>query len=209
MSAFVVDTNVPVVANGRSEQADPDCVLACIDALASVVDGGIVVLDDAMLIISEYMNNLRLAGQPGLGDAFLKWVWNVQADPRHCERVRVTPRQGVEDDFEEFPRAPELEDFDRSDRKFVAVAVGSRYQPYVLNAVDSDWCALVNHFSAMGSGYGICVLTSHQIGHNRPGLRRCCGAAGNSWRLPGGRVRTGTTPESLWLIRRACRRKRP
>ena len=33
MSVFVVDTNVPVVANGKSDQADPDCVIACIQAL--------------------------------------------------------------------------------------------------------------------------------------------------------------------------------
>ena len=143
MTAFVVDTNVPVVANGRSEQADPDCVLACVDALASIVDGGIIVLDDAMLILSEYLNNLQLRGQPGPGDAFLKWLWSVQADPRHCERVRVTPRQGVEDDFEEFPNVPELEDFDRSDRKFVAVALASRHKPPILNAVDSDWWRFV------------------------------------------------------------------
>ena len=139
MTAFVVDTNVPVVANGRSEQADPDCVLACIDALASIVDGGIVVLDDAMLILSEYLANLRLAGQPGPGDAFLKWLWSVQADSRHCERVHVSSRQGAEDDFEEFPSDPALDDFDRSDRKFVAVALASRHEPSVLNAVDSDW----------------------------------------------------------------------
>jgi len=31
MNVYVVDTNVPVVANGRSEQADQDCVIACID----------------------------------------------------------------------------------------------------------------------------------------------------------------------------------
>ncbi len=40
MNAFVVDTNVPMVANGRSNQADPDCVIACILALTDIREGG-------------------------------------------------------------------------------------------------------------------------------------------------------------------------
>jgi len=43
------------------------------------------------------------------------------------------------DDFEEFPGDPELAGFDRSDKKFAAVAVTSENDPDVLNAVDADW----------------------------------------------------------------------
>lgn len=42
-------------------------------------------------------------------------------------------------DFEEFPGDEELADFDRQDRKFVAVALTSVNDPTILNAVDSDW----------------------------------------------------------------------
>ena len=139
MSAFVVDTNVPVVANGRSEQADPDCVIACIDALGAVRAGGVVVLDDGMRILHEYMSNLSMSGQPGAGDAFMEWVWNIQADADRCERVCLTSRFNACDDFNEFPDDINLADFDRSDRKFVAVALASHKKPVVLNAVDSDW----------------------------------------------------------------------
>jgi hypothetical protein len=150
MNAFVADTNVPVVANGRSEQADADCVIACIDALGAIVANGIVVLDDAMRILHEYMSNLSMAGQPGAGDAFMKWVWSVQADVERCERVHLTRRCLESDDFDEFPDDIDLVAFDRSDRKFVAVALASRKKPTVLNAVDSDWAQSYNGLARHG-----------------------------------------------------------
>ena len=36
MRAVVVDTNVAVVANGRTEQASPDCLQVCLDALRGI-----------------------------------------------------------------------------------------------------------------------------------------------------------------------------
>jgi hypothetical protein len=138
MKAVVVDTNVAVVANQKTPQASPDCLQACLNALPRITEKGIVVLDDAMHILKEYMDNLSLSGQPGLGDAFLKWVWNHQGTVR-CERVHITPKPGEEHTFEEFPSDPDLENFDLSDRKFVAVARSSHRKPPVLNAVDTDW----------------------------------------------------------------------
>jgi hypothetical protein len=136
MKAAVVDTNVLVVANGRAAQAGPGCVANCVETLTQVQATGRIVLDDRLLILSEYLANASLSGQPGLGDAFLKWVWEHQAVAECCETVAVKPRDGS---FEEFPDTPELEGFDPSDRKFVAVAIASKNNPEVLNAVDSDW----------------------------------------------------------------------
>ncbi len=139
MASYVVDTNVPVVANGNSPQADPDCVIACVDLLSQVRNDGLIVLDDAMRILDEYRRNLGMKGQPGPGGHFMKWVWNVQADRRHCRQVHLTPRADDPDDFEEIPRDAALAGFDRSDRKFLAVAMASSDRPVVVNAVDSDW----------------------------------------------------------------------
>ncbi|MCO6453922.1 MAG: hypothetical protein J5I93_01290 [Pirellulaceae bacterium] len=148
MSAFVVDTNVAVVANGRTPQAGPACVSACIAALRTAREG-IVVLDDGLRILREYMNNLSMSGQPGAGDLFLKWVFDNQAVADQCELVPLTQQSEDQDDFAEFPVDDALAHFDRSDRKFVAVAIGSNNAPEVLNAVDSDWWnfrhALSNH----------------------------------------------------------------
>ena len=150
MAAFVVDTNVPIVANGKSHP-DPTCVIACVDALLGVRSDGVIVIDDAMLILNEYLDHLTLRGEPGAGDAFMKWVWTVQGDENRCDRVMITPfiDNGVEN-FAEFPDDPDLAAFDRSDRKFVAVALTSRRNPAILNAVDSDWAE--NHAALERNG---------------------------------------------------------
>ena len=138
MTVLVVDTNVPIVANGRTPQAGPSCVLACIDALDDLRLHQKIVLDNLGRILDEYRNNLSAKGQPGVGHVFFKWVWQNQGNTAHCEMVEIHPRSNGED-YEEFPDDPELARFDRSDRKFVAVALASGSQPPILNAVDSDW----------------------------------------------------------------------
>ena len=146
-----MDTNVAVVANGAAEQAGPDCVDACIEALANVRSARRVVLDDQRHIISEYLRNLSPSGQPGPGDAFFKWLWENQANERHCVTVAVTadPVRG----YCEFPEDPALASFDRDDRKFVAVARAVGTDPPILNASDTDWW---NHREALQS-FGVRV----------------------------------------------------
>jgi hypothetical protein len=146
MKAFVADTNVLVVANLRTPQAGPDCVLACVDALERTQKKGRLVLDEAMLIFQEYQQYCSFKGQPGVGDAFFKWVHDNRYNDEHCERVDLTLSSDRSRDFEEFPADPDLAGFDRSDRKFVAVALASALRPTVLNAVDSDWW---NHQAAL------------------------------------------------------------
>ena len=135
----VVDTNVPVVANGSSEQASPECVKTCAVRLGELTRKGQLVLDDKWLILKEYMANLRSSGQPGVGDAFLNWVLTNRCNPKLCEQVAITPRNSGETDFEEFPSDPELDDFDPEDRKFVAVAAAHPDRPPILQAVDTKW----------------------------------------------------------------------
>jgi hypothetical protein len=139
LNAFVVDTNVAIVASCRAQQAKPACVLACVDALEHVAKNGKVILDDQDRILGEYRKSLSPSGQPGLGDVFFKWVWQNRANIERCERVTIHPRGNSGEDYSEFPSDPSLCKFDRSDRKFVAVALGSKNDPEVLNAVDPDW----------------------------------------------------------------------
>jgi hypothetical protein len=135
----IVDTNVLIAANARNcPQANPACVQRCVQLLQKIKIAGILVIDDAWLIIKEYKVEVSQTGQPGVGDAFLKWVLVNQANPRHCERITITP---TEEDYQfaEFPDDPELAKFDPSDRKFVAVALTHPDHPPIYNAVDSDW----------------------------------------------------------------------
>jgi hypothetical protein len=134
----IVDTNVLIVANGRDcPQASPECILACVQKLREIEQNGTLVLDDAWHIIREYTHKVSPSGQPGLGDAFLRWVLTNQSNPQRIEKVPITPLG--DDEFAEFPNSPDLAGFDRSDRKFVAVALTHPQRPPICNAVDSDW----------------------------------------------------------------------
>jgi hypothetical protein len=135
----IVDTNVPIVANGHSAQASEELVEKCIDALMQITREGGLVLDDNGLIFEEYSRNLNFSGQPGTGDAFMKWVHDNQWNPEFCERRSITPLFNDSRGFEEFPTAPALAQFDASDQKFVAVANASEPKHPILEAVDFKW----------------------------------------------------------------------
>ena len=130
---FVVDTNVAIVANGRETDTDARCQLTCVEKLKSLAATEVVTIDDKGLILNEYRRRLNFSGMPGVGDAFLKHVFNYQYQDDRVRRVAVTPSEDDRQGFEELPKNT----FDRSDRKFLAVAVVAR--AIVLNATDSDW----------------------------------------------------------------------
>lgn len=64
------------------------------------------------------------------------WALRNRNNPRHC--VQVTLDRTEYGSFSRFPTAPELADFDPSDRKFVAAALTHGANPPVVNATDSD-----------------------------------------------------------------------
>ena len=133
----VVDTNVVVVANGRSEQASSDCVQTCGDRLEEIMRGEEkLVLDNRWIILREYMQNLRSNGAD-VGDRFLGWIL-VNKDDR-CDLVSITSVDGSDNEFEEFPPDPALDGFDPDDRKFIAVTIAHSESPPILQAVDSQW----------------------------------------------------------------------
>lgn len=133
MTTFVVDTNVAISANGRKTHANEQCQLACVRKLRAMVAGDVIAIDDKGSILAEYAKNLRWSGQPGVGDAFFKRVYDSQSDATRVRRVPLTPSEDDRRGFDELP--PNT--FDPSDRKFLAVAAVAR--AVVLNATDSDW----------------------------------------------------------------------
>lgn len=134
----IIDTNVAIVANARDNRIAPECVIACGRALRHFsLDQSMLAIDNQWLIIDEYKNRLNQSGQPGLGDAFLKWVLTNMWNTERCVQVPITPDPSL--GFGEFPASPELSTFDLSDRKFVAVALAHRDRPPIFEATDSDW----------------------------------------------------------------------
>jgi hypothetical protein len=133
----VIDTNVLIAANRDDcPQANLACVSACEQFLLKVQKSGIVVVDLTRLILSEYGRKVY-PNRSRTGDKFLKWLLSNQGNPKHCRFVAITPTGEYQ--FAEFPAAPDLQDFDPSDRKFVAVALTHPDHPPIYNAVDSDW----------------------------------------------------------------------
>ncbi|MCE7910116.1 MAG: hypothetical protein DYH02_17425, partial [Candidatus Omnitrophica bacterium COP1] len=136
---MVIDTNVPVVANGKASQAGDGCIVACIEALELAIKNQRVLLDSLGLILEEYRKHLSPSGQPGPGDAFFKWIWDNQANPDSCKKIHITLIGADDSAVAEFPEDPELASFDPDDRKFVATALVSSENPPILNASDTDW----------------------------------------------------------------------
>ncbi len=138
--SYVVDTNVGVVANKKSDEASPGCVFTCVKRLLEVQSNSRIVLDSGNRILDEYRKQLSLSGRPGAGDSFMKWVWDNRFNAEYCEFVETHARVNTGgEDYLEFPDVPELASFDPADRKFAAASTARPGRPSVLNAVDSDW----------------------------------------------------------------------
>ncbi|MDE0262958.1 MAG: hypothetical protein OXJ37_11200 [Bryobacterales bacterium] len=157
----IVDTNVLVVANGRNTHADLGCQIQCVSAIREISLKGTVVLDGRDLILDEYRRHLNLKGEPGPGDAFFKHIHDNLYFTNRVERVSITAVDDEERAFEELP----ANTLDRSDRKFLAVAVVSKAP--ILNATDSDW----HDARALISSLAVEVTQlcpQHAVGHDRP-----------------------------------------
>jgi hypothetical protein len=131
----VIETNVLIVANGKSDQANDACMGKCIDLLLEVSEAALVALDRGGKIFDEYPVYCDYSGEPGSGDEFFVWVHENKWTS--CELVSIKPHDDI--GYEEFPDTPELAKFDLSDRKFVATALGCVPTATIYNAVDSDW----------------------------------------------------------------------
>lgn len=141
--AVVIDTNVGIVANSKADVSEA-CELTCIQRLKEVTKNGHLVLDAGGQIFAEYLRYLSLSGEPGVGDAFMRWVNDHQHDEKSCTLVPLTVRPDGQ--IVEFPTRQSLAGFDPSDEKFVAVAATHPDKPPIQVAVDRGW---VRHRDAL------------------------------------------------------------
>ena len=148
MIRCTVDTNVPIVANGRSGPTgggkipSVDCRLAAVQFLQLLLQSGSILLDFDGDIQVEYRTYLHPSGQPGVGDRFYREVLN--SAPHLVERVELPKR--ADGEYADLPQPLIDARFDPSDRKFAALA--KREQVPVFNATDSDW---VEHHSILAA----------------------------------------------------------
>jgi hypothetical protein len=168
----IVDTNVPKLANGHTADNMQGCVSACIDVIKMVVEGTHrLCLDDDGEIFEEYRKQLNISGQPKVGDVFLKWVHDNQWNDKKIVRVSLT-RKG-EYEYEEFPKSIDLEGFDKSDKKFVAVANSHPEKPPILVASDHKWWNFKDILSDQGIVIQfLCPEHIQNTSHKKDKLRR-------------------------------------
>lgn len=139
---FVIDTNVFVVASAIDHKAGVNCVEGCINFLEKLDKLNSVILIDWYFdkntksyesnILNEYQSNIT---SQDFAYLFVRKIFDY--DPQF-ERVEALFDENLSS-YLDFPDDTQLEKFDVSDRKFVAVAIASRKNPEIVNAVDSDW----------------------------------------------------------------------
>ncbi len=135
----LIDTNVIYVAGGEHPEATIECQSNCVDLLERVKREGVCLLDSLGHILEEYLRRGYRFPQH-VGDLFIVHLVTHQSNEQYCRIVSVS--EDSERGYVEFPADAALKDFDRSDRKFVAVAVARGGKPPIHNAVDSDWRVL-------------------------------------------------------------------
>ncbi|MGW8527591.1 hypothetical protein [Nocardiopsis sp. NPDC055824] len=131
----VVDTNVLIAANGRRTHVSRECSDQAVDFLEHCTQGAVVVVDNLGRILSEYEDYCNYSGQPGVGDHFFLYVHRRQASQNAVVAVEVPVSE--DGDFLDIPDS--LQDFDPSDKKFVAVVLADKCESQVVNCSDSDW----------------------------------------------------------------------
>lgn len=130
----VVETNVAIAANGLNTHAGIPCQIRCVDFIESLTKSkSKVLLDASGLILDEYKKHLNHRGAPGVGDMFYKFLHDNMYSSNRIEQVAIVPNPDPAKGFDELPE----NDFDKSDRKFLAVAVKGK--GVVVNALDTDW----------------------------------------------------------------------
>ena len=149
MTKYVVDTNVPIVANGYPDPNDirvpsSHCRKAAVKFLMKVLESGLVLLDTDGLIQEEYRRYLNPEGQPGVGDRFYQEILN--SHPQKVQRVDLTTDENGQ--YSDLPREIADSNFDQSDRKFAAI--GFKENAQIVNATDSDWLNDIALFNQYG-----------------------------------------------------------
>ena len=168
MSAIVIDTNVLLVADGKATQMSEACVDECLNRLERVKELEQVVLDYSWMILGEYKNKLSPRGLPTAGNAFLKWLLQVQGDKNHVSFVTITPTNSEKTMFEEFPPDASLEAaFDPADRKFVAVANAHPDKPPILESADSKWLGWESQLATHGMQLEVLCRCELEVIRNR------------------------------------------
>lgn len=145
----IIDTNVLIVANRASDQADIECEANAARTLYDAMRNRIILIDTHSLAISEYATYCHRSGQPGIGDLFFKSLLDNIANQSRVIRVDI----GSEPEEIDRLIPDKLSNFDPSDRKWIALSIAGSAD-WIVNATDSDWTQRKDDLDEAG----VCVL---------------------------------------------------
>jgi hypothetical protein len=121
---YNIDTNILIAANGNARRLKLPDTIKCQEFTASLFSGVVVSIDDKQEIFTEYFKYASRSGQPGIGDAFAKYLWDHQFDNSKCEIVKT--------EFHEHWTCSIT-------RLVIEQVLASRNNPVICNACDGDW----------------------------------------------------------------------
>ncbi|MDX1994776.1 MAG: hypothetical protein SF029_20500 [bacterium] len=141
--AYVIDTNVWILADGSGNKGEGkrvgelsevelECIQNCLNWLIEFSQSGYkLAVDLNYLILGEYDNTF---GKGGLAEAILN-----QFRGQAGSIIYVNIKYYEEGGHKIAIVSEDLQIIDKSDRKFVAVALEVTPRPSIINASDTDW----------------------------------------------------------------------
>lgn len=150
MKHVIVDTNVPIkAADFHSEDVvDLKCSQSCLSFIKTLMNSDdVVVLDTGWEILNEYKKHIDIHAEDNVASEFLMWIIHGMLTEKVVQ-YQITKTGN--NSYAEFPTSPSLSGFDRSDRKFVALAKVDPTNPSIYNGSDTDWWDFREAFTREG-----------------------------------------------------------
>lgn len=139
---MILDTNVGINANkavqaSNISDSEARVSLLCVELIQQVIQDESLVIDNLNEIFDEYRKYLSLKGQPGLGDALVKWINDNWAKLQQRGNISIIHKNGNE--YLEFPDDSDLSSFDPADRKFIVTCLCHKDKPVIVQSADYKW----------------------------------------------------------------------
>lgn len=159
----IIDTNVIYKAGtpiSKLDGDDLDCADKCSCFLEKFVNDhtNTLVLDKGRRIFKEYISAYDKISRecPSVATVFLRTVFGHKPKFGVDNSTEITPDG---DSFCEYPSDARLTDFDRSDKKFIALANAHASHPQIVEGADSKWWGIKNVLAE----YGISVYFVDEV----------------------------------------------
>ncbi len=151
MNKIILDTNVPAKAAVAPELCPAEELKmqkACMEYIGELTKNKDkkLVLDLDHEIWKEYHTNVY--GNSNMGKIFFKWLYEYYATILPEDNIKL--HKDSEGKYQEFPYDEDTQEFDESDKKFVALSNAHQEKPPIIEAADGKWLGYEKSFAKYG-----------------------------------------------------------